>query len=376
MAAAVSVIIPTFNRADRIGDAIRSVIDQTYVDWELVVVDDGSEDHTNEVVGGYRDSRIRYLYQDNAGTSAARNAGLQATGGSYVAFLDSDDMFLPGKLQLQVGVLDRSPALGLVASGWTDVDSFKRPMRSVRPWLLYPGLELSDWLYGCSMIPSAFLVRRQWLVDIGLFDERLRYVEDWDLWLRLAYAGCKMAWEPGLVCLRTVHGESKIHHIEAMNAGLFAMLDKFFKQPDLSEAIASQRELVYARAHVDGMIRAFGAGMVADGERQMQAAVELNPALLDGEPPAIIQSVASSALTDQVPDAHQYVADVSRSLGVVLPQLGYSPRRLWAAIYATEAFDNLANGLRLRARLKAAQALLSDLGWRRNRGLLGILLRP
>ena len=99
----VSVIIPTYNRAHLIGRAIRSVLDQTYQDWELIVVDDASTDDIPGIVKGFTDGRVKYIRHDeNKGAAAARNTGIQAARGAYIAFLDSDDEWLPEKLERQV----------------------------------------------------------------------------------------------------------------------------------------------------------------------------------------------------------------------------------------------------------------------------------
>ncbi|TLN28536.1 glycosyltransferase family 2 protein, partial [bacterium] len=108
----VSVIIPSYNRADMVMDAVNSVLRQTFADWELIVVDDGSQDNTREVIAAVRDERVRYIYQDNQGLPGARNSGIRAARGEYVAFLDSDDVFLPHKLAVQVTAMDARPELG------------------------------------------------------------------------------------------------------------------------------------------------------------------------------------------------------------------------------------------------------------------------
>ena len=233
----VSVIIPTYNRADLVGHAIQSVLDQTYADWETIVVDDGSTDNTRNVVSAFTDHRIRYIYQDNAKLPGARNAGIRAGTGEYVAFLDSDDRFLPDKLERQVAALERHPEAGLVASGSIEVDSQGKPLRTLRPWLFQPQLTWQDWLYHCPFAPSDVLVQRDWLIRVGLFDVQQHYVEDWDLWLRMSFAGCPMLWEPATLCLRTVHEGSMVRNAAAMTAGMFRLLDKFFAQPDLPEAV-------------------------------------------------------------------------------------------------------------------------------------------
>ena len=98
----VSVVIPTFNRADTIGDSIKSVLEQTFKDFEVIVVDDGSTDGTESVVAAFGDSRIKYIMQDNAGACAARNNGIRHANGEYIAFQDSDDYWMPRKLERQL----------------------------------------------------------------------------------------------------------------------------------------------------------------------------------------------------------------------------------------------------------------------------------
>lgn len=115
----VSVVIPTFNRAHMIGGAIRSVLGQTMGDLELIVVDDRSTDETKSVVDGLRDPRLRYMMNHRLqGPSGARNTGILAACGAWVAFLDSDDEWMPGKLERQLGALERSPDAEVIACGW------------------------------------------------------------------------------------------------------------------------------------------------------------------------------------------------------------------------------------------------------------------
>lgn len=372
----VSVVIPTYNRADMVSDAIQSVLDQTYSDWELIVVDDGSQDNTRDVVASYRDPRIHYVYQENRKLPGARNTGIRTSKGEYLAFLDSDDLFTPEKLERQVAALDSSPEIGLVASGWTEVDMQHNLLRTLQPWRLKPGLALSDWLYGNPFIVPAVLVRRDWLVRVGLFDEQQHYVEDWDLWLRLVYTGCVMRWEPGIVCLRTIHEGNMVHNAARMGAGLLRLFDKFFAQPGLPQEVLQQRDRVYANAHLFAAVRLFGAGTCAEGVEHLAKVIQLDPTFLEGEPPRILQSLASTALTHQVRDREQYIADVCHSLPYVSPRLTCSRREMWAIIRAAAAFEDLANGCRRLARLRAAQAILTDPVWLRNRGLVGILVKP
>jgi glycosyltransferase involved in cell wall biosynthesis len=117
----VSVIIPTFNRAERCKRAVESVVNQSYANLEILVIDDGSTDNTKEVIDGI-DERLRYIYQENAGVSAARNTGIKNTKGEFIAFLDSDDIWLPWKLELQINLLNSDKNIGMIWSEMSAVD--------------------------------------------------------------------------------------------------------------------------------------------------------------------------------------------------------------------------------------------------------------
>jgi glycosyltransferase involved in cell wall biosynthesis len=117
----VSIIVPCYNRADIVRDTIDSVLVQTYAKFEVIVIDDGSTDNTREVIATYNDSRIRYFYRENGGLSAARNSGLDAARGEFIAFLDSDDVWQSWKLSAQVEIFRRHPEVGLI---WSDMSTF------------------------------------------------------------------------------------------------------------------------------------------------------------------------------------------------------------------------------------------------------------
>src|SRR4030042_1812239 len=118
----VSVIIPTYNRAHFILEAIQSVLAQTYADYEIIVVDDGSTDNTKDVLRTYGD-KLKYFYQNNRGPAAARNLAISKSEGEYIAFLDSDDVWMPNRLEVQVPVLDDNPDLAFICSDARVVDS-------------------------------------------------------------------------------------------------------------------------------------------------------------------------------------------------------------------------------------------------------------
>ena len=179
----VSVIIPTFNRADSVLLAVESVLSQNYNPLELVVVDDGSTDATASQLAPLR--RVKLLKQPNQGVSAARNAGILATTGPLIAFLDSDDQWLSGKVQAQVDFFNKTPNAVLVQTQ----EQWIRNGRRVNPGVKHlkkAGDIFMDSLKLCLISPSAVMLKRSLLDEVGLFDEKLLAAEDYDLWLRIS----------------------------------------------------------------------------------------------------------------------------------------------------------------------------------------------
>jgi glycosyltransferase involved in cell wall biosynthesis len=182
----VSVVLPTYNRAATLPTAIRSVLDQTQSDLELIVVDDGSADGTTAVVEAIADPRLRYVRLDRRhGAAAARNAGIGRAKGELVAFQDSDDEWLPGKLESQVALLDGASPVGGVGGRYSVDDGPGRThLRAPR---LEMGLDYeSELLDGPCCISPLWLIRRALLDELRWFDERMPCLEDWDLMLRLS----------------------------------------------------------------------------------------------------------------------------------------------------------------------------------------------
>ena len=182
----VSVVIPTYNRGWIVRDAIDSVLGQTYADFELIVVDDGSTDRTPQILDAYGD-RLRVIRQANQGVSTARNRGIGDCSGPLIALLDSDDIWLPEKLAVQVDFFKENPA-ALICQ--TEEIWIRNGLR-VNPGKRHrkpSGMIFERSLDLCLVSPSAVMVRRELFEKVGLFDESLPACEDYDLWLRV---GCR-----------------------------------------------------------------------------------------------------------------------------------------------------------------------------------------
>ena len=179
-----SVIIPTFNRAIFLREAIDSVLAQTEKNFELIVVDDGSKDATRAVAESYG-ARVRYFFQANAGASAARNTGIKNARGPFITFLDSDDLWQPKKLARQIAWMQAHPELMLC---YTDEIWIRHGVRVNQKKI---HAKAGGWIYPlclprCIISPSSVLMRREFFEAVGVFDEQLPICEDYDLWLRAA----------------------------------------------------------------------------------------------------------------------------------------------------------------------------------------------
>lgn len=222
----VSVVIPTRNRRHLVARAIASARAQTYPNIEIVVVDDASTDGTAGDLAQFGDVRLVQLDQP-AGGAAARNHGIEASAGEYVAFLDSDDEWLPEKLERQVAVLVGSPLLGAVYCRHLSHDDVTG-VRRVSQGALYTG-DITEELFSgrCPRTVSLFLVRREALDEVGGFDESLRGFQDTDLWMRLSSRWRFEAVDEPLAVVHN-HADSRITtDIEARRVALDGFLAKW-----------------------------------------------------------------------------------------------------------------------------------------------------
>lgn len=223
----VSVVIPTFNRARLVGRAIESVLGQSHDDLELIVVSDACTDDTPEVVKGFGDPRIRYLrHERNRGGSAARNTGIRAARGEFVGLLDSDDEWMPTKLEKQLARFKgASDDLGVVYSGCRWVcEATGVCTQETLPTLggdIHPDVLAGFCLYG----GSTALIRTACLRIVGLFDETLPSYQDWDMWIRLSRSW-DFGFVPEVLTKYSMHGEQISTNLKARIVGLESILTK------------------------------------------------------------------------------------------------------------------------------------------------------
>ncbi len=186
----VSVVMPTYNYAQFIGDAIRSVLDQTYENLELIIIDNYSEDNTENIIASFSDSRIKYKkFRNNGIIAASRNVGIHESHGKYIAFLDSDDMWKPTKIEKQIKLLENNENIFLVYSRYAVIrNGLFRKILPKRKRLKSGNAFIPLFLFNNFIGSSSVLLRNALKENNFLFDvdKRLRAIEDYDLWLRIA----------------------------------------------------------------------------------------------------------------------------------------------------------------------------------------------
>jgi len=230
----VSIIMPTFNGARFIRQAVESVLNQSYAQHELIVVDDGSTDDTRQVLEPVM-RRLRYVELDHAGSSAARNAGLGHATGDFIAFLDSDDL-LPGHaLEDRLAQFARAPSAAVVCSGWQVVDLEGRPIVAVKPWEGGARLDLVSLLLHKQVLNGTITIRRDCIDQVGGFDATLKHAQDIDLVFRIALAGYKLVWLREISCLYRRRSDSASHQGPIQAEMMDRVLDKIFRSPLLPD---------------------------------------------------------------------------------------------------------------------------------------------
>jgi glycosyltransferase involved in cell wall biosynthesis len=297
----VSVVIPTYKRPALLAEAVRSIFLQTFEDFELIVVDDGSGAETRALLDGVSDPRLRVLYLDHGERSQARNTGMREARGKYIALLDDDDLSLPYRLAKQVEFLEAHPDLDVAGCGGHLVSESGTVFSTIRPWEKEREPTLTNCLMGCFFLPSGVMLRRDALDGIEpWFDPDLRLAEDFDFWIRLAHAGRRMAWvREALIVYRLYEGRSAALHIGYM-MNCKRVLEAYFARPDVPPEALQARGAAYAQCALNGAFRAYAGEAANLGERFLREAVAYEPDFL--EPPEFPRLLAAfvSFVTRQV----------------------------------------------------------------------------
>jgi glycosyltransferase involved in cell wall biosynthesis len=239
----VSIVIPTYNRAGVIGKPIQSILNQTFQDFEIIVVDDCSTDDTERVLASYDDPRIRYIrHQSNSGVAIARNTGINSSHSPHIAFLDSDDAWLPEKLARQLKLFEQCGSeVGFVYTGFVAVDESDRVKRTISS--SYRGNLRERLLYSNFIgTPSTVMVKREYLDRVNGFDPKMSF-EDWDLWFRLS-EHCQFETIPEVLVLYAYNdaGDRRTLNHQSAIEGCLGFIQKHH-HPSTFDPAAHQQQL-------------------------------------------------------------------------------------------------------------------------------------
>jgi glycosyltransferase involved in cell wall biosynthesis len=247
----VSVLVPAYNAMEYLPETISSVLNQTYQDFEIIIVNDGSSDHIEVWAKQLSDARIHFFSQNNQGLASARNTGLAKAQGEYIAFIDADDLWLPTKLEKQVQILDNNPDIGLVYTWIALIDENGNHQGKLRKNHLQGNVWIELTTHNIVECGSVALVKRECFDRVGLFDEDLPFScsEDWDMWLRVAaYYSFGLVKEP-LVYYRC-HSNNLSNRWQAMEESFQIVLEKAFKSAPESLQSYKSRSYGFAKLRV------------------------------------------------------------------------------------------------------------------------------
>lgn len=342
----VSVIIPSFNSGPFLEEAIESVATQTFSDLEIIVVDDGSTDDTRERVAR-SPHKVTYLSQENRGLPAARNRGIEVSNGKYIALLDADDLWLPRKLEKQVTILDDRPDVGLVTT-WVQ---FIASAGALLPEIRCTAAEedaLAQVLRASWVVPSAAVITRECLDRCGLFDERFRSSQDYDLWIRIALSGYHFAVVEEALTRYRLHGQNKsLIDFDHEADGVFSVLDKTFRNNALPAAARQSRDAVYAHHRLYFAWENLRIGHTDRAREHIVEAARLHPAaLLDWRQ-------FDSLLWLLLPPGRRAPAERNRELEALVQRF----REAIGVLIVPEVFSPSSDWLATKARSCASLAL-------------------
>jgi GT2 family glycosyltransferase len=303
VAGRVSVVVPCYNGARYLRDAIDGVLAQTHPDVELVVADDGSTDESVAIASSYG-ARVRVVSQPNAGPATARNLALGHATGEFVALLDADDRFHPTKLARQVACLRARVETGAVYCGWRLVDGDGRPFPE-EGWPTVEGDLLRTLVLGNLFHPVSVVVRRHLVDAVGGFDARCPVNEDWDLFLRLSLTGARWACVNEALCDYRIHAGQSHERLALVYRHALAILDRTFAAPGAA-TIADLRDDAYVQAHLRAAAEHYAAGDDAAGGQAFRAAAAVDPGV------ALDASRLLRFLRRVLPDGHRSQAELAR----------------------------------------------------------------
>jgi glycosyltransferase involved in cell wall biosynthesis len=283
----ISVIIPTYNAAKYLNTSVKSVLNQTFKDFELLIIDDGSTDNTKEIVKALDDRRIKYFYQKNQGKSQARNHGIFRSGGKFISFLDADDFYYKTKLKCLLDFLNKNPHVGCVAGGVCRISEngqiiFKKKHQDNKL------ITIKDLLFGNSINICSTLIRSDYIRKIKGFDIRLKRGEDWDFHYRLALSGCSITVKKNIVCAYRFRQNAIDKTNDLYCSSMIEVNKKMFENEALPDNLKELKNHALSSTYLRLSARSYASNKMMLGMTNLQKAIQFNPALIESNHKTIL----------------------------------------------------------------------------------------
>ena len=295
----VSIIIPTYNAEAFLAETIESVLNQTYADFELIIVDDYSSDQTSNIVRGFDDPRINFIqHEKNLGADVARHTGLQASSGEIITFWDHDDLFHPENLQTHVAYLDGHPDIGITYNGRFELNYSDHSAKTIRDiWRPPDPIALSDLVLWFPLAPSDAFYRRKWALHLDLLaGVRGSEISDFgDLFL----SGCKFAFVGRALNYRRHHSGRVISDLSATCQSEISCQEKIFADPRCPDEILNLRNTAHANLYMYWCYWAFIQNETALGQEFIRTAVQLRPNIIEGKPCGLLMNLLINCMDDE-----------------------------------------------------------------------------
>jgi glycosyltransferase involved in cell wall biosynthesis len=324
----VSVIIPTYNGASFIGRAIQSVLDQTYQNFELIIVDDKSPDNTEEVVKQFDDPRVKYIrHENNQGASGARWTAINNSSGEIVAFLDQDDFFHQEKLEAHVDFLGIHPEVGFTYNPYFEmVHSSVEKIRTV--WQPPKHISLTELTLGFYLPPSAWVVRREWVAIEEIWSGPAMRGREITVCGRLFMSGCKFARVDRVLHYRCYHGRRIVKNLEKSCKDELTCQEIIFSDPRCPAEVANMRPM--ANAVINGMWAnvAFTQNETELGKKFLWDSAQVNPFAFMGSPSPFMNFLMGYCVDDESYDYETLLDRIVSQLPSQTPDI--LPNYLWA----------------------------------------------
>lgn len=312
----VSTIIASYNGEEFIAQAIDSCLRQTHPSYEIIVVDDGSTDATEEIVRIQRHRNVRYIRQDHRGLPAARNTGIAAAAGVYLTFLDCDDLLLPTAVETLLAASE--DVRGFVAGRASRIGRSGKPL----PGTVGPQFDFQprSLLFRNPFHVGSALVARRWIESVGGFCELLGACEDWDLWIQLAKAGCPMVSIDAAVSIYRSHDGQMSRDPYLMRDASFVVLERAFSHPCPSADWNAAKTEAYLRGHLRCAARFLCTSNEVQALRELRLAAEIQPLRLQDNARFIREVLLTWESDPAIRDVARYRDHVTRVVEIILSE--------------------------------------------------------